>query len=347
MTPASPTPSPALDGWERPLRSVRLSVTDRCNLRCRYCMPEESYTWLPRKDLLTFEELTRLARVLASLGASRYRITGGEPLLRQELPVLVGMLHRLQPTDLALTTNGVRFAEHARALVDAGLTRVTFSLDTLQPERFAQLTGRPRLPEVLRSIETAAEVGLRNTKVNVVVMRGINHEEVARMLAWGRERALEIRFIEYMDVGGATEWSFSQVVGKAEILRLVERELGPVTPEATDPHAPAQRYRLADGTRFGVIASTTEPFCRSCDRVRITADGLLLTCLYGQRGVDLRVMLRGGASDAQLRERLRQIWQGRRDRGAEERLAVRQRGPLVQLPKLRQNPHLEMHTRGG
>ena len=332
----------------RPLRNLRLSVTDRCNLRCAYCMPEADYTWLPRGDLLSFEEIDSLVSVFARLGVDKVRLTGGEPLLRRDLPELVGLLAgRAELRDIALTTNGVRLPEHAVALRAAGLRRVTVSLDTLQPGRFLALTRRDELRQVLAGIEAALVAGFRDTKIDAVIIRGTNDDELADLVDFGRERGVEVRFIEYMDVGGATRWSASSVVTRTEMLATLERRYGRIEPVANRGSAPAEQFRLADGTTFGIIASTSQPFCQDCDRSRLTADGQWLTCLYATQGLDLRGPLRAGTSLAELHALLERAWQNRTDRGAEERLASRERGAFVAVDRLRREPHLEMHTRGG
>jgi cyclic pyranopterin phosphate synthase len=341
--------SPVTDRLARPLGSLRLSVTDRCNLRCAYCMPENEYTWLPRESILTFEELARLAAIFASLGANRIRLTGGEPLLRNELPDLVARLASVPGvTDIALTTNGLLLAERAAALKHAGLSRVTVSLDTLEPGRFRTLTRSARHGDVLGGIAAAAEAGFTGTKLNTVVMRGVNDDELLGLLDFGRRSAAELRFIEYMDVGGATGWSREKVVSRAEILERIARRHGPAEP-LTEPgsRAPAERFRLEDGTTFGIIASTTAPFCRACDRSRITADGTWYLCLYAGEGIDLRAVLRAGTSDAELAALIRAVWERRTDRGAELRAALPERGALYALEGLRADPRREMHTRGG
>jgi cyclic pyranopterin phosphate synthase len=340
------------DTLDRPLGSLRVSVTDRCNLRCTYCMPEDEYVWLPRESILTFEEIERLAGIFAGLGAGKVRITGGEPLLRQNLPALVG---RLAPdpriTDLALTTNGILLGGLAPALKAAGLRRITLSLDTLQPERFLALTRSRRHRDVLDGLAAARTAGFSGTKINTVVVRGFNDDEIVDLLEFGRGNGVEVRFIEYMDVGGATRWSMARVVTRAEILRMVERRYGAVAPvrpaDAAAARAPADRFALPDGTTFGVIASTTEPFCRTCDRSRLTADGTWLLCLYADAGLDLRGPLRGGATDEEIARQIAARWRRRTDRGAEERLTAPARTPLYQIEALRSDPHREMHTRGG
>ena len=341
-------PEHPIDTLGRPLRNLRISVTDRCNMRCGYCMPEAEYVWLPRTSILTFEELDRLAGIFASLGVHKIRLTGGEPLLRHDLPALVRLLERHDGIDdLALTTNGILLAREATALRDAGLRRVTVSLDTLRPERMLAFTRSARHDDVLAGIGAATAAGFDAVKLNAVVIRDYNDDEVAALLEFARARRLEIRFIEYMDVGGATQWDLGRVVSRREILATVARRYGPVTALPENAWAPAERFRLADGTTFGVIASTTAPFCRTCDRSRLTADGTFLLCLYGERGLDLRELLRTDASDDTIAERLRETWHSRTDRGAEERAGLADRGVLHQLESLRADPRREMHTRGG
>lgn len=310
-------------------------------------MPEDNYTWLPREDILHFEELDRLISQFLALGVDKVRLTGGEPLLRRDLPVLIERLAaRPAIRDLAMTTNGVLLAPLARTLKHAGLHRVTVSLDTLQRRRFAELVRFDELGRVLEGIEAAAAV-FPGFKIDSVIIRGVNDDEVLPLLGFAREHGAEIRFIEYMDVGGATHWSPSLVVPRHELLRVVAEQWGAPTPLDEPSSAPADRYRLPDGTIFGIISSTTAPFCRACDRSRLTADGLWYLCLYATRGVDLRGPLRGGASDQALRDLITGVWRARTDRGAEARLAVRNRSPLIPLTALRRDPHLEMHTRGG
>ena len=336
------------DVLQRPLASLRLSVTDRCNLRCRYCMPEDEYVWLPRASILTFEELDRLVRVFSRLGVRKVRLTGGEPLLRHDLPALVRLVARIpQIEDLALTTNGLLLAQQAAALRAAGLQRVTVSLDTLRPERMLAFAKSARHGEVLDGIRAARAAGFEQVKLNSVVIRGFNDDELAELLEFGRTQGAEVRFIEYMDVGGATHWSMDQVVSQRDILAALARRYGPIAPIAGNGRAPAERFRLPDGTTFGIIASVTAPFCRTCDRSRVTADGTWFLCLYAGQGVDLRAPLRGGASDEELAALIRATWQGRTDRGAEERLGVADRGALYRIDSLRADPHREMHTRGG
>jgi GTP 3',8-cyclase len=338
---------PIRDLLGRPLKNLRLSVTDRCNLRCSYCMPEAEYVWLPRHDILQFEEMSTLVDVFARAGVDRVRLTGGEPLLRRDLPELVRLLARKPAIrDLALTTNGVMLAEHARALHAAGLHRLTVSLDTLQPDRFKTLTRFDSLTQVLAGIDEAANY-FATIKLDAVIIRGTNEDELLPLLEYAKRIRGEIRFIEYMDVGGATHWSPDRVVSRQEMLSVLEREYGSITPLVEATSAPADRFRLPDGTVFGIISSTTDPFCRSCDRSRLTADGLWYRCLYATAGTDLRTPLRAGRSQDDLLRLLTNEWTARADRGAEERLALRDRTPLVSASSLKKNPHLEMHTRGG
>ena len=337
-----------VDRFGRPLRNLRLSVTDRCNLRCSYCMPEEEYAWLPRGDILTFEEVKRLIDVFADLGVDKVRLTGGEPLLRRDLSRLVRMIaSEPRIRDLAITTNGILLAQEARALRDAGLHRVTVSLDTLRPERFLALTRRDSFHQVLEGIETVRAMDWAGLKLDTVVMRGVNDDELVDLLEFARKASAELRFIEYMDVGGATRWSMDKVLSRAEILERLSAHYGRIEPIVEESSAPADRYRLPDGFVFGIISSTTAPFCSACDRSRLTADGQWLLCLYATTGLDLRKPLRDGATKDELASLIRSAWQGRRDRGAEERLLLKDRQPLVQITELKAKPHLEMHTRGG
>jgi GTP 3',8-cyclase len=336
------------DVYQRPLRNLRISVTDRCNLRCSYCMPEEDYVWLPREQILNFEEMSTLVDVFMGLGVDKIRLTGGEPLLRRDLPQLIRLLaDKPKLRDLALTTNGVLLAEHAPALHAAGLHRATVSLDTLRPERFTALTRRANHGQVLEGIAALVPAGFNGTKLDTVVMRNINDDELVELIEYGRTVPAEVRFIEYMDVGGATRWTMDKVVSRSEMLKTLERRYGRIEPVVEESTAPADRYRLADGAVFGIISSTTEPFCASCDRSRLTADGVFYLCLYAQQGVDLRGPLRRGASRDELSALITGAWSRRADRGAEERLRLRDRSPLVQIGRLRADPHLEMHTRGG
>jgi cyclic pyranopterin phosphate synthase len=311
-------------------------------------MPEERYVWLPRKDLLTFEETARLVDVFTEMGVTKVRLTGGEPLLRKDMAILVRMLsENPRVEDLALTTNGLLLAEHAQTLFDAGLHRVTVSLDTLRPGRFEVLTRNKNLERVLRGMERAREIGFRELKIDSVILRGTNEDELTDLIELGKELGAEIRFIEYMDVGGATQWSMDRVYPKAEMLEVLEKHYGTLSPMVERRWAPADRYTLPDGTVFGIISSITDPFCRTCDRSRLTADGLWYLCLYAETGIDLRKPLRGNASKAQIQSLIRAHWTARAERGAELRSELAGRSALVEVEELRRNPHREMHTRGG
>jgi cyclic pyranopterin phosphate synthase len=338
---------PLVDLLGRPLRSLRVSVTDRCNLRCQYCMPEEEYAWLPREDLLSFEEILRVVDVFAGLGVNKVRLTGGEPLLRRNLPDLIRLLaadRRLK--DLALTTNGVLLASQAEALHAAGLMRLTVSLDTLHADRFTALTRLTSHARVLEGLEVSARL-FSTLKIDTVIMRGVNDDELVPLVEYGRTHLAEVRFIEYMDVAGATKWAADKVLPRAEILQRLEAHYGQLEPLEASSWAPADRFRLPDGATIGVIASTTTPFCGTCDRARLTADGIWLMCLYATGGIDLRAPLRAGTPPDELGARIEQAWRARSDRGAELRTAERDLGICVPASALRGNPHLEMHTRGG
>jgi GTP 3',8-cyclase len=323
-------------------------VTDRCNLRCQYCMPETDYAWLPRETLLSFEEITQITEAFTTLGVDRIRITGGEPLLRRNLPALIRQLAALPALrDLALTTNGVLLADQASDLRAAGLHRITVSLDTLDRSRFEALSRFDEHAAVLAGIDAAARTGFDSLKLDSVVIRGTNDDELIDLIEYGRNVRAEVRFIEYMDVGGATRWNREAVVSQSEMLDTIAAHYGPVTPLAGRGSAPADRFALADGTTFGIIASTTRPFCADCDRSRLTADGVWLMCLYARAGTDLRRPLRAGATPDDLVQLIRTVWSQRADRGAEERLGVESRESLIPLAALKKDAHLEMHTRGG
>ena len=336
-----------LDTFSRPLRNLRLSVTDRCNIRCEYCMPEDDYKWLPREDVLHFEEISALVDVFTDLGVDKVRLTGGEPLLRRDMPTLVRLL-AAKPAlvDLALTTTGILLADQIDALKAAGLRRVTVSLDTLHADRFRKLTRYDQLPAVLEGINAASRVFGR-MKIDTVAIRGVNDDELEALIEFGKSVNAEVRFIEYMDVGGATHWSWERVISRVEILERLSKRYGPIEPVVEDSSAPADRYTLPDGTTFGIIASTTDPFCRTCDRSRLTADGMWYLCLYAVSGTDLRGPLRRSASTAELKELITRGWLRRADRGAEQRLQLGERRAFVPMTDLRKDPHLEMHTRGG
>ena len=337
-----------VDTFRRPLRNLRLSVTDRCNLRCEYCMPEDDYVWLPREDVLHFEETSALVDVFIALGVDRIRLTGGEPLLRRDLAAFVSMI-AAKPglEDLALTTNGVLLADQAAALHAAGLKRITISLDTLRADRFRALARFDELARVRAGMsETHRLFGA--FKIDTVVIRGVNDDELADLVEFGKTMNAEVRFIEYMDVGGATRWSPDRVVSRREILAALSHRYGTIETIDETSSAPADRFRLSDGTIFGIISSTSEPFCRSCDRSRLTADGMWYLCLYATTGIDLRGPLRRGATADELTSLIAASWRARDDRGAEQRLALGDRRAFVPVRDLlKRDPHLEMHTRGG
>lgn len=340
------------DTFGRPLRSLRLSVTDRCNLRCRYCMPEEDYVWLPREDVLSFEEMATLTGYFADLGIDKVRLTGGEPLLRRDLSRLVRLLLQdRRITEIALTTNGILLADQAQELYEAGLHRVTVSLDTLRPERFRRLTRRDEFARVVEGIESVGKAGFANLKLDTVAIRGLNDDELIALIEFAKHYQAEVRFIEYMDVGGANEWTMDKVLSRAMILDQLSRHYGSITPLPERGAAPAQRFLLPDGTSFGIIPSTTTPFCAQCDRSRVTADGMWYLCLYATSGTDLRNPLRMGARPDEMRNLIRSGWAARRDRGAEQRKALERvgmrDGGLIGIDRLREDPHLEMHARGG
>ncbi len=350
---AAPTAAPVaapprtLDRRGRAVQDLRLSVTDRCNLRCSYCMPEEHYEWLPREDILTAHEIGRVVAAFASVGATKVRLTGGEPLLRHDLVDIVARIAAVPGVeDVALTTNGTLLATRAAALRAAGLQRVTVSLDTLRPERHEAITRRANHGAVVEGLRALAASGFTGTKVNTVVMRGVNDDELEDLLALGREVGAEVRFIEYMDVGGATGWRPDVVVSAGEILERLSASHGPVTALPTPPSAPARRYALASGQSFGIVSSVTTPFCGSCGRSRVTADGRWFHCLYATTGIDLRGPVRAGLDSTELADLVARHWAERDDQGAVDRAALAETA-AVPVQILRRDPHLEMHTRGG
>lgn len=303
--------SQLVDRFGRVHRDLRISVTDRCNFRCTYCMPENGLEWLQRSEVLTFEEIERLARILVeAFGVDSIRITGGEPTLRSHLPRLVARLAALavdgRPIDLAMTTNGVLLARQAAALRTAGLRRINVSLDTLRRDRFIELTRRDALHDVVAGIDAAVAAGFESVKVNAVVMHGVNDDEVLDLATFGRERGVEMRFIEFMPLGADDGWERGRVVGRDEIVATIDERF-PLVPVSRGV-APAERFRYVDGggsgglggAHVGVIASVTEPFCASCDRVRLSAEGAMRNCLFALDEHDLRGPLRSGASDSEL-----------------------------------------------
>jgi cyclic pyranopterin phosphate synthase len=311
---------PLIDPFARRVRDLRLSVTDRCNFRCTYCMPEEGMAWLPRSEVLSYEELARVARVCVErFGFDAIRVTGGEPTVRAHLPRLFELLAPLG-VDLSMTTNGVRLPELAHDLAAAGLQRVNISLDTLRPATFRELTRRDELDRVLAGIDAALDAGFAPVKVNCVVIRGVNDDEVVDLAAFGRDRGVGIRFIEFMPLDATGEWTMDQVVPAAEILERIDAVFPLAEPANTrhGPHVePAARVHYRDGRGdVGVIPSVTEPFCDSCDRVRITAEGKFRTCLFALEETDLRAFLRSGRSDEDVAAAIEQAvgrkWAGHR-----------------------------------
>jgi GTP 3',8-cyclase len=294
---------PLVDSWGREIKSVRVSVTDKCNFRCTYCMPAEGLEWLKRDEVLSFEEITRLVSLLARLGVDEVRLTGGEPLVRRDLPVLVGMLARVEGVhDLSLTTNGVLLDRLAGPLVEAGLRRVNVSLDSLDHVRFAELTRRDALDQVLRGLEEAERYPeLRPIKVNAVAIKGFTEEEVPRLAALARRKPYVVRFIEFMPLDADEGWRDDQVLTGAEIRALIEAEHGPLVELPAKASSTAKRFGFADGKgEVGFVNPVSEPFCSTCDRIRLTADGQLRTCLFSRREWDLKTPLRAGASDDEL-----------------------------------------------
>ena len=321
------------DTLGRPLRDLRISVTDRCNFRCSYCMPKEvfdkDYVFLPQSSLLSFEEITRLARIFVAHGVEKFRLTGGEPLLRKHLEVLIEMLARLQtpegqPLDMTLTTNASVLAKKAQSLKDAGLQRVTVSLDSMDDAIFRRMNGVDfPVADVLKGIETSQKVGLWPIKVNMVVKRGVNDTEILPMARYFRHSGAVLRFIEYMDVGATNGWRMSEVLPSAQVIERINAEF-PLT--AINPNyigETAERWRYADGAgEIGVISSVTQAFCKDCTRARLSTEGKLFLCLFASQGHDLRALLRGGSADDQIAAAVGHIWQLRTDRYSELRAAL-------------------------
>ena len=334
------------DSFNRPLRDLRISVTDRCNFRCTYCMPAEifgeSYQFLPKSEILTFEEITRLSRLFVGLGVNKLRITGGEPLLRTNLHRLVAMLAALDPSlDLTLTTNAYLLPQQAEQLKAAGLQRVTVSLDTLDDAIFREMNGRGfPVQRVLEGIAAAADAGLSPIKINAVVQKGVNDHTIVDLARYFKSSGHIVRFIEYMDVGNRNGWKWDEVTPAAEIIRRIDAEL-PLEPlESNYRGEVANRYRYRDGTgEIGVIASVTQPFCGDCTRARLSTDGKLYTCLFAADGLDLRGPMRDGAADTELTARIKGIWGRRADRYSEERTEL--------APLQNDRPKVEMYQIGG
>jgi cyclic pyranopterin phosphate synthase len=325
----------AIDTLGRPLRDLRISVTDRCNFRCVYCMPKEVYgrdhRFLDRRELLSFEEIARVARTFVATGVTKIRITGGEPLVRRDLERLIELLAALD-VELTLTTNGSLLPAKAKSLADAGLDRITVSLDSLDDPTFRALNDVDfSVDRVVAGIDAAVAAGLP-VKVNAVVKRGVNDDQIVPMAAFFRERGQTLRFIEYMDVGNTNGWRLDDVVPAAEIVARLDAEFGVEPAEANYRGEVAKRWRYRDGTgEFGVIASVTQPFCGDCTRARLSAEGRLFTCLFAVRGHDLRALLRSGATDAEVETELRRVWAGRGDRYSDLRSAATENLPKVEM----------------
>lgn len=316
----------AIDSLNRPLRDLRISVTDRCNFRCQYCMPAEifgpDFKFLQKDKLLSFEELTRVTKIFTSLGVEKIRITGGEPLMRTDLPLLIEMLTQVEGVrDIAMTTNGSLLKRHAKKLKKAGLHRVTVSLDSLDDERFGKMNGRGfKVADVLDGIEAAADAGMK-VKINMVVQKGVNDEDILPMARYFYEKGHILRFIEFMDVGNSNGWKLDQVVPSRQIVQRIHQEL-PLEP--IDPNyygETASRYRYAGTDKeIGLISSVTQAFCSTCTRARISAEGRIYTCLFASEGYDLRKLVRSSAGDEEIRDYIRSLWLTRTDRYSEERL---------------------------
>ncbi len=314
-----------IDQLKRPIRDLRISVTDKCNFRCTYCMPKEifgdDYVFLPKEELLSFEEIERFARLFAALGVKKLRLTGGEPLMRRGLPELIAKLMTVEGIeDIGLTTNGVLLRQHAQSLYDAGLRRLNMSLDALDPEIFGTINGRGIRPDfILSNIEHAQKIGFE-IKVNMVVQKGVNESEIVPMATYFKDRGIMLRFIEFMDVGNDNGWSFEKVVTKKEIYDKL-KEVYEIEP--TEQHyfgEVAKRYRYLDnGAEVGFITSVSESFCSSCTRARLSSDGKFFTCLFASEGFDLREIIRSGASDQELSDAIKSVWERRTDRYSDER----------------------------
>ena len=317
--------NPIVDKLGRPIRDLRISVTDRCNFRCTYCMPKEifgdDYVFLPKNELLSFEEMERFARLFASIGVKKLRLTGGEPLMRRDLPDLIAKLTKIEGIeDIGLTTNGVLLGQYAQPLYDAGLRRLNMSLDAMDPELFGKMNGRGIKPElILKNIDRAKDIGF-TIKMNMVVQKGVNESEILPMAAYFKERGITLRFIEFMDVGNDNGWSFEKVVTKKETYEMLRTEYEMEPAEEEYYGEVAKRYRYLDnGAEVGFITSVSESFCSTCTRARLSSDGKLYTCLFASSGFDLRELIRSGMSDEELLDAITGVWQGRADRYSDER----------------------------
>ncbi|PIC76232.1 GTP 3',8-cyclase MoaA [Sporosarcina sp. P19] len=314
-----------VDQLGRPIRDLRISVTDRCNFRCTYCMPKEvfgdDFVFLAKNELLSFEELERLARIFAQLGVKKLRLTGGEPLMRRNLPELIQKLHDIEGIeDIGLTTNAVLLGQYAQPLYDAGLRRLNISLDALDPELFGQINGRGISPElVLKNIQKAQDIGF-TIKVNMVVQKGVNESEILPMATYFKERGITLRYIEFMDVGNDNGWSFKKVVTKKEIYDMLAAEFDMEPAEEDYYGEVAKRYRyVGTDAQVGFITSVSESFCSTCTRSRLSSEGKLYTCLFASDGFDLRELIRSDKTDEELYEVIANVWRGRKDRYSDER----------------------------
>ena len=345
METTSNSQEASTDALGRRLKDLRISVTDRCNFRCSYCMPLDKYEWIDRHEILTFEEITRLSKLFVRLGVEEIRITGGEPLLRHGLENLIIQLAVLPGLkDLSLTTNASLLSEKAAVLAQSGLKRINVSLDTIRPDKFKLMTRRDDLAQVLEGLSAAKLNGMKPIKINSVIQRGVNDDDVLELVEFSRQNGYWIRFIEYMDVGNSNNWVSGRMVSKSEILDKISaryplREIG-----RQDENAPAVNYQFLDGIgNVGVIASITEPFCVGCTRARLTADGKLVLCLFSDQSCDLKKLLRSGATDDELLDCIRNAWRSRADRYSEERLEAMNSGDYQ--PKQRRK--IEMISLGG
>lgn len=314
-----------VDKFDRPIRDLRISVTDRCNFRCSYCMPKEvfgdDYVFLPKSELLSFEEIERLARIFALLGVKKLRLTGGEPLMRRDIATLMAKLTKIDGIeDIGLTTNGVLLGQQAQALYDAGLRRLNMSLDALDPDIFGEMNGRGIKPDlILRNIDRAKDIGF-TMKVNMVVKKGVNECEILPMAAYFKERGITLRYIEFMDVGNDNGWSFDSVVTKKEIYERLAAEYEMEPAEEAYFGEVAKRYRYVDnGAEVGFITSVSESFCSTCTRARLSSEGKLYTCLFASDGFDVRALIRSGLSDDEVMDRLIGVWERRADRYSDDR----------------------------
>lgn len=325
------------DALMRPLLDLRISVTDRCNFRCRYCMPREHFgsdhVFLDKAEILSYEEITTIAAAMLPLGLRKLRITGGEPLVRKDLPNLIGMLRNLDSNlDIALTTNGILLAKHAKKLKEAGLNRVTISLDALDTEVFQHMGDTSHRPdEVVEGIDAALKAGLV-VKINTVVQRNVNENQLVNIAIMAHKRYITPRFIEFMDVGTTNQWNLDSVVSGEQIREILTQSIGPLKPVTSDhPSDVAKRWQTNDGHHIGLIQSVTAPFCGDCSRARLSANGSLYTCLFATQGSDLRSLIRMGAHEVDLQEAVSTIWSTRKDRYSEERTQITQSSKKVEM----------------